>query len=265
MNALSVVEARLAEMEKKLNYMSNREASREQEELEKRDRQARRRARTRKPIREALFVKEYKIAQNLAIGDNFEDCRDRVCLLLLFLTGVRIGLLRLTTGSHLSKLLSFIKEDQQTLVYPSTKQPKAADISIPLPGEAIPLIEERSNDLRRLLSGRTPHDMVMCRTEGSNDVISLTNINKRLNRIMKKLSAATGKLFRTHSFRIGLATSIMDVASMDIAHDVLGHRDFDTTASYNRRKYSQKDLSKALGSAYNARRRRSTKRATCTV
>ena len=75
MNALSVVEARLAEMEKKLNYMSNREASREQEELEKRDRQARRRARTRKPIREALFVKEYKIAQNLAIGDNFEDCR----------------------------------------------------------------------------------------------------------------------------------------------------------------------------------------------
>ena len=42
-----MLQSRLEEMEKNVDYISKREAAREQEELEKRDRQARRRARTR--------------------------------------------------------------------------------------------------------------------------------------------------------------------------------------------------------------------------
>ena len=67
--------------------------------------QIRRRARKRQPLREALFAKEYRQAQSIIPGDNFEECRDRVGLLLLFLTGLRVRSLLLTTGGHLSKLL----------------------------------------------------------------------------------------------------------------------------------------------------------------
>lgn len=248
------LQLRLEEMEKNLYYISRREASREQEELEERDRKARRQACKRQPKREALFVKEYKQAQKLVLGNDFESCRDRVGLLLLFLTGLRVSRLRLTTGEHLSKLLHFLKEDQQILVYPPTKS--AGEISLPLPGEARPLIEERSNDIRRLLLGCAPHDPVMRRTEGSSELLSETNLQKRLNRILKKLSAATDMLFRTHSFRKGLATSVLEMAGVDVAQYVMGQKFkvFDTAASYTRRKYSQKDLTKVLGHCYRGRR-----------
>lgn len=251
-----MLQSRLEEMEKNVDYISKREAAREQEELEKRDRQARRRARTRKPKREALYAKEYKIAQSLIKGDNFENSRDRVCILLLYLTGLQVSSLLLTTGEHLSTLLRFLKEDQQKLVYPSTKS--RPELILPLPGEAIPLIEERSNDLQRLLTGRALNDFVITRAEDSKDLISLTNLKKRLNRILIQLSGITGKVFRTHSFRAGLATSILATAGIEIARDALTLRDLNTTNNYNSHKYSQEEVSKALGFAYKAKRKKST-------
>lgn len=221
--------------------------SREQEELEKRDRQARRRARTRKPVREALFVKEYRLSQSLLRGNNFETCRGRVGLLLLFLTGLRVRSLLLTTGGPKGRL-SFLDEDNKALVYPGNST--AAEIRIPLPGEARELIAERSDDIRRLLAGRAPEDFVMSRTEGSPELLSVTNLTKRLNRVMRKLSEKTNKLFRTHSFRIGLTTSLASTAGLEIARGVIGHHDFRTTASYNRHVYTQRERRKALGAAY---------------
>ena len=230
---VSMLQHKLAEMEESLSYLSKRE----QEELDKRDRQARRRARTRRPLREALFVKEYNLAQSYLVGDRFEVCRDRVCLLILFLTGLRVRSLLLTTASNLSTLLSFLTEDEQTLVYPGIKSANAEDIKIPLPIEAVPLIEVRQNDIKRLLSERAPEEAVMSRTEGSTSLLSITNLNKRLNRIME---SETGKIFRTHSFRIGLTTSLVATAGIEIARDIIGHRDFRTTASYNRHRPSQR-------------------------
>lgn len=104
--------------------------------------------------------------------------------------------------------------------------------------------------------GCAPHDPVMRRTEGSSELLSETNLQKRLNRILKKLSAATDMLFRTHSFRKGLATSVLEMAGVDVAQYVMGQKFkvFDTAASYTRRKYSQKDLTKVLGHCYRGRR-----------
>lgn len=261
---LSVVQARLTEMEKNLKYIYSREATREQEDLEKQARKARRRARKRQPLRDALFVKEYRLAQSFLSGDGFEVCRDRVGLLLMFLTGLRVRSLLLTTGGHLSKLLSFLDEDNQTLVYPGIKSASAATIRIHLPSEARPLISDRSKDINRLLAGRAPHEKVMSRSEGSQELLSISNLTRRLNRIMHKLSERTGKLFRTHSFRIGLTTSLVAKAGIEIARDIMGHKDYGTTASYNRHTYTQTELSKALGAAYRSgapRRRRN--KSTC--
>jgi len=191
-----MVQARLMEMEKNLNYISSREASREKEELKREARKARRRARKRQPLREALFVKEYRLAQSLIPGDNFEECRDRVGLLLLFLTGLRVRSLLLTTGGHLSKLLSFLEEDNQTLVYPGSTS--ADKIVIHLPGEARSLISERSKHISRLLAGRAAHEPVMSRSEGAEEVLSVSVLTRRINRIMHRLSERTRKLFRTH-------------------------------------------------------------------
>lgn len=258
---LVLLQSSLEKMEESLTYLSSREDSRLQKELDSGDRKARRRARIRQPLRDALFVKEYRQALGFLLGDSFEVCRDRVGLSLLFLTGLRVRSLLLTTGAHLSKLLLFVDEDDQTLVYPGIKSTSAPEVRIPLPAAARSLISDRSKDISRLLAGRAPHDLVMSRREGSKELLSVTNLTKRLNRIMRKLSSKTGKFFRTHSFRIGLTTSLVSAAGIEVARDIIGHKDYGTTASYNRHRYTQKELKKALSAAYRigAPRRRKKK------
>lgn len=102
----------------------------------------------------------------------------------------------------------------------------------------------------------------MSRTEGSPELLSVSNLKMRLNRILCKLSNKTGKYLRTHSFRIGLTTSLVKTSGIEKAREIIGHKDYGTTATYNRHTYTQEKLSKALGAAYNSgapRRRRKRK------
>ena len=85
-----------------------------------------------------------------------------------------------------------------------------------MPSEARPLIVEVADHLRRLIAGRATHELVMVRSEGSSELLSVTNLTKRLNRIMHKLSHKTKKWFRTHSFRIGLTTSLVETSGTHV-------------------------------------------------
>lgn len=178
---------------------------------------------------------------------------------------MRVRSLLLTTGSNVQSLLSHLDESGSVLHYPGIKASlrSAKPVAIPLAAESRPYIERLSADLRRLQAGRNSEDRVMSRTEGGSELLSVTTLNKRLNRIMSRASGTTGKLLRTHSFRIGLTTSLVATSGIEVAQTILGYSDFRTTATYNRHSYKQKELTKALGSAYKRgapRARRQSKR-----
>ena len=78
--------------------------------------------------------------------------------------------------------------------------------------------------------------------KGVNSVSSLTreSFDRDLNKVLIKASIILGKHLRTHSFR---ATFITDLLSVGVAiHDVealTGHRDIQSTYSYNRSSVTQ--------------------------
>lgn len=249
----------LTQLESSLSYIMAREASREHTELDMRDKIARRRARIRQP---RLFGKEYVVCLSLAAGASFENIRDRVCLLLLFLTGLRVHSLLLTKGSHLSSLLSHQEDGRSptdcVLHYPGINS--STPIRVPLPLDSRPYIKalvQRSCTLRRLLSARGPDDPVMSRTEGGSELLDVNTLKSRLDSILSKASLVTGKYLRTDSYKIGFTQRALalggdrrepptDHRTAIIDQNVQGHSDFRTTASYSRHPYRHSQLTKAL-------------------
>lgn len=173
---------------------------------------------------------------------------------MLFLSGQRVRSILLTTAEHINTLINFLEESGFAgggiFSFPGIKSASAKPINIPLPGSARPFIQECLKDLERLRWGREPQDFVIRQSEFCSQVLSITTLTKRLNKILIEVSKRTGKLLRTHSFRIGLTTSLSMTGSVELAQNVIGHRDFRTTASYSRHTYTQQQITKALAATY---------------
>lgn len=244
--SLKKLQCRVESLEQTLSYLRERESSREQEQLVISARRARRRARTRLPLRDPVYAKEYEVAQSKITGASFASSRDRVCLLLLYLTGIRVRSLRHTTAAHLKVLLNFLEEDSGTLSFPGIKSSSARAIHIPLTNHARKYILSVKSDIERLMSCRSPSELVFSRVEGSSDLLSVTNLTKRINRILEWCSQALGRLLRSHSFRIGLTTAISASSGTDMARELVGHSDIRTTASYSRHHFQQPEIRRAI-------------------
>ncbi|BEI31785.1 putative integrase/recombinase protein (mitochondrion) [Bryopsis sp. KO-2023] len=189
--SLDEMSSRMQSMETNLTYLQDRERDRELEEKEKEDRRKMRSARKRLPLRDPVYSEAYNAALNLIEGTHFCASRDRVCLLILYLTGVRARSLLHVTGAHLHTMLNFLDGGEGQLSFPGIKSPTARAVHVPLTRYAASQIKELKHEIERLLKGRGPEDRVMVRFEGHPELLSITNLNKRLNRILKKASAGT--------------------------------------------------------------------------
>lgn len=187
--SLDEMSSRIQSMETNLTYLQNRERDRELEEKEKEDRRKMRSARKRLPLRDPVYAEEYNKALSFVNGTDFCASRDRVCLLILYLTGIRARSLSHVLGSHLHTMLDYLDGGEGLLSFPGIKSPTASPVHIPLTRYADSQIKELKHEIERLLKGRGPGDPVMVRFEGSSCLLSVTNLNKRLNRILKKTSS----------------------------------------------------------------------------
>lgn len=97
-------------MEKNIAHIQSQEFLDEREANKRRDRVAIRKLRARRPRQSPAFNKEYKMCLSFAQGSGFENARDRVCFLLLFLTGIRVRWLLSTTGAPLAIFLNVSKK-----------------------------------------------------------------------------------------------------------------------------------------------------------
>ena len=239
-------------MESSLNFMRGREEARALAEREAEERRQRRAARKRAPARDAAQLSHYERAIDLSVSrgpSNFSKARDRVSLLFLFLTGMRVSNLRELRATHLRSLLS-----GNSLSIPQIKS--GGTLTHPIPREYVPLVSRRTEDINVLLVGRENSDYVITGEQNSNQQLNRVNLTSRLNALLKAVGQLEGRILTSHSFRIGLTTSIIERFGIDAARQILGHSNIATTSVYSRYTLSPSSIKRILS----ARFRRSYKR-----
>lgn len=235
--------SKLKETESKLDYLHSCEQSREQTKREAEERRKRRAARKRAPSRDAAQLQQYRLAIQVSesLGNNnFAKARDRVCLLFLFLTGMRVANLRELRVTHLRCLLS-----GQTLSIPQIKS--KSTLTHPIPVEYLDLVEKRKEDIVQLIQGREDADFVITNSQDGRP-LNRVNLTNRLNNLLKAIGKIEGRVLTSHSFRIGLTTILIERYGIEAARQIIGHKNISTTCIYSRHTLSPSRVKRMLGS-----------------
>ena len=232
------LEGELEELKSKLSYIQQREFQRELQERTRAERQTQRLARTRKPARDAATHIEYETAAALVIEDTrctpFTRARDLTALLLLYITGMRVSNLLHINAGHLRTLL-----EGELLSIPAVKTKEVQYIKWPVTGRSRALAQERCKEIGILCQDKEQGHLVFT-AEGGTEAINRDWLTKRVNKILKRVSALLSRKVTSHSFRIGKTTDLIEVAGIVNAQALIGHKDIQTTAIYNRSKLTEK-------------------------
>ena len=121
------------------------------------------------------------------------------------------------------------------------------------------LILERKADIEVLCQGKEGNDLVIA-AKGKRKVLHSAQLTEKLNKVLRHASKTVRKNLKTHTFRIGLTTSIIEVDGIEAAQRVIGHANLATTAVYNRTQYKEKDFLRVMSKVERFRREKKVPR-----
>lgn len=216
-----------------LEVLVQTQKRKDMEEREKAAKKVLRKNRKRLPARDAASAPELFTAWSVceqSNADDFSISRNIVVLLILFLTGERISNILLFTANHLRQLL-----DPATIyiVIPRIKSVETRYRTVTFSQHAWSLISRCEKHIRTLLLGKQEDDFVIT-ARGKTKTLGRTYLNKNINNILKIVGKRHHKKISTHSFRIGLTTSIIETSGIHAAQAFIGHADISTTNIYSR-------------------------------
>jgi len=201
------------------------------ETAERKDREAelrkqRRSKRNRKPLRDTFMFDDLttmlKQMSSKEDKQNAAVCRDRVCLVFLFLTGIRVAELKELTIANLESYL-----DLQPIDIEIGKS------NSPVKQQLVPS-EESRNILRKyvgsdidFLSKKCGHGSYLC-------ALSREHLTRRINNLMREYGKKVGKELTSHSCRISYVTRYVEKFGIDVARQMVGHVNVSTTQNYSR-------------------------------
>ena len=227
----------------KVNALEEEMLRKAQAERLDKERKDRRRGRERRPSRAAATYIEYQEGMNgvtVLTRSPYVAARERVCLLFLYISGVRVSNCLKLTVFHLQQML---KGD--SFVMSEIKSRQTRHLTLNINKSIYALILQRRDDIETSCQGKQGNDRVIT-GKGKDKPLHTSNLDAKLNQILQVASKALKKHLRTHSFRIGLTTSIIEVAGVEAAQKVIGHANLSTTAVYNRMSYKEKDFSQLM-------------------
>lgn len=161
--------------------------------------------------------------------DNHLQARQRLGLLLLYLTGLRVSNLLLLTVGNCKELHEKGEVHTEKLSRP-----------LILCMEGRSMLNERNNDIAKLTENKTNEDPIFSGRRKEMDKWKPLNrvvLNQELNEVLKKLSANLGKYIRTHSFRASLISDLLKAGvPLRTVKIIVGHRESKTTLAYDKEK-----------------------------
>ena len=246
------------ELRQQLKLIAKQVAALEEEMLRKaqlerveQERKERRRARERKPSRAAATFQEYQEAiksVDSVTKNSFVAARERVCLLFLYISGARVSNCLKLNVFHLYQMLQ-----GNTFYISEIKSKETKHLSVTINQSIHSLITERQHDIEKVCQGKEGNDLVIT-AKGKREPLDNSNLDKKLNQVLSETSKVLRKNLKTHSFRIGLTTSLIEVAGVEAAQKIIGHSNLTTTAVYNRAHYKEKDYLRLMRKAEKFRR-----------
>lgn len=185
------------------------------------------------------FLESIKIINSKSYKSEFVRSREKVSLLLLFLTGIRVSNLCEITASDLQCLLT--EEESVYFQVNAIKSKKHTVYGTWLTSISLSLVQEYKADILRILQDKEPGDYVFT-SKSSNFSLDRSSLTKSLNKILKPAGKVFGKTISSHSFRIGHITALIAQFGLFHAQHLIGHENAETTLRYARDKFETKEL-----------------------
>jgi site-specific recombinase XerD len=188
----------------------NKRADRaEQLLVEKQELKEKRRLRKKKELRETISPTDFSIIISLAQGNSFANCRLRVSLVLLYVTGLRISNLLKFKVSDAKRLF-----DTGNLTLSLIKNgPIRHEIN--LGNDGVAFLKKFRKDLTLLIKNKNSKDYLFTRNTRNETIITnscaLTRAAfcKILNKVLVEASKRLEKHIRSHSFRATVITNLL--------------------------------------------------------
>lgn len=183
----------------------------------------------RDPINEDVLI---DLLINLP-SSKFNDKRNIISIILLYITGCRINELR---NFNLLTINKFINSGTIMIHSYKTSTTRRIDIS---ESERL-LLKNYEYLIKDLYNSLLPTDHILITSKGKE--INKQNAYILLNRVLRNYGNKHGLSILSHSFRIGYITELLRTHNVQVAKAMIGHKQIDTTLRYDRNMYTSADV-----------------------
>jgi site-specific recombinase XerD len=196
--------------------------------------------RKKAPVREVITPSDLMLILNSVKGRSlFQKARRRLCLILLYMTGLRVSNLLTLTVSNVSDLFEFgrtkirlIKDGDSRFNLVVSKKDRRR------------LVKDFIGDFTVL--NRNKNGLCLLITSQDGTRLSREYLDQELNIILKKASIQLEKHLRTHSFRASYVTDYLEIHDLHEVSQLVGHNSISSTNAYNRNLLTTKDKQRLL-------------------
>jgi site-specific recombinase XerD/transposase InsO family protein len=249
------LQTQLEEQTAKLEALVSAQRRKDEEKKAKAERKLLRSNRKRLPARDAATTPELLTAWNVVEqtkAEQFTKARDKTALLLLYISGERIANLRLLTANHLQQILD---HSTMYITLPRIKSKETKYRTITMSKHVRAYINKCEEDIKIVLEGKRGDDYVMT-AKGDTQPMGRAYFNSHINQILKKTGSILHKKLSSHSFRIGLTTSIIETSGIHAAQAFIGHANISTTNVYSRATFGLEKMREVANKADTFREQR---------
>lgn len=166
-------------------------------------------------------------------------------MFILFITGLRVSNLLKLQVRHIVQFIEKHSFDVELI-----KKRKKIPQTFPIPIIALTFFTELLPFFKTVIQNKKDDQYLLQQDDKHKNnshthVMTREYLDKRLNNILKHVSTKTNKNIKTHSFRIGLTTALIETVGVHAASIVMAHESINTTLLYERRALNMNEITKS--------------------
>lgn len=216
------------ELNNKLNFLEKEAQYHKNKREEKAKKSEKLRNAKKKPKRDVLEFEEFINLLNMIDNDNYCNLRRKAAFLILYTTGLRVSNLLLFKVQNIKELMAAGKTRIDLI-----KGGNAQHLIV-LNNESYKLLNQYYNIFYGIFNNKSDDHFFFTSLNNSSKPLDMTNFNKELNLILKKISTKLDKNIRTHSFRTTVINKLLKEIPIHTVRDLVGHKVIASTEIYYR-------------------------------
>ena len=218
-------------MSAEINFLREEQRKHNQRQEYLQRRREMKKNRKRLAPRDRVTYSEFLSILSFTSGNDYESARTFVTIVMLYITGLRVGNLRAFTIRHLLEMRA------KGLTYIPIIKNGPSRHTIQLSNDDLRLLDAADERIKLICSGRAKSEpLFIGRGNRSNKgmPIDVGYMSRCINRVLWAASTKLGKYLRTHSFRVTRISDLLENTDIRSVADIIGHRSTNSTKVYDR-------------------------------